>query len=98
MLTENKYRTTSLKEFTITYEQALKKSAPVRTGRLRDSIVVESSGVSDAFDIVTYAVYYAVYVNNSTGFITKNDYLIEDYATIYAEALWDDFAKQLMEL
>jgi len=84
-------KTNTLSAFLVTYEAGLKATAPVRTGRLRDSIVVLRPTLAAIFDIPVDAVNYAIYANNKHHFVERNDFRIEDFATEITEALWDDF-------
>ena len=85
------FKIASLSEFLISYERGLKSTAPVKTGRLRDSIAVLRPTLADIFTIPTNAVDYAFYANKKHHFVEKNDYQLEDFADDALEAIWDDF-------
>ena len=94
---ETAARTSSLKDFLTTYESGLKATAPVKTGRLRDSILVFPATLAAIFEINVDAVYYGIYANRKHHFVERNDFRIEDFATNFAEAFWEDFAKDNKE-
>jgi len=91
---ETAAKTASLKDFLTTYESGLKATAPVKTGRLRDSITVLMPTLASIFNIPVDAVHYAIYANRKHHFVEKNDFRIEDFATNFAELFWDDFYKE----
>jgi hypothetical protein len=81
----------SLREFLVSYPAGLKKDAPVKTGRLRDSIATKAPTLSTIMDIITVAVDYAIYANAKHHFVEKNDYQIAELAEEFADDVWDSF-------
>jgi len=88
---ETKNRISSLREFLIEYQSGLKALAPVKTGRLRDSILVKRPTLAADMNIQTDAIDYAIYANNKHHFVERNDFRIDDFADDIADSLWDDF-------